>query len=483
MARLLSLLVAMAVAIAMGLLVTAAPWKLAANVLLGVIALVLTLINVEWGLALVIFFVPLAVQHKVAGLPTVAPVKLGTDDLLTVCIVLGALLNMARTKRVFWTASPLNLPLISYLAASLVSLAAIVANRGIGPAFLLSFLHLLKWYESVMLYCIVVGSTTTLRQVRRYLTLGLVGCAVVAVIQLVQRQTGASPELTGTLPSGQIIQRTIASFESDAVLGAYYAFFLGLILSLALSAQRRHHRWLMTGFGLMVAVTLFLTYNRASYVAALFMLVVLAWLTRRWRMLGVLAVVVLLFSLLPGVQERLAMTIQSRNPVTGQMTFDESSTARLGMWARAMRYFWTSPIIGIGFWGQRSLRYYGSTAHSQYFTILVETGLVGILTFGWIFWRSFRSANVLRRSTADPLVRTLTTGVMAGLAAVLCHAIFTETFDSFRLTSPLWFYLGLVMAAKQIGSPTTQPAAQPPSPAVTSTRMPLPRQIAPRPVP
>ncbi|MBI4355776.1 MAG: O-antigen ligase family protein [Candidatus Omnitrophica bacterium] len=469
MGRALLILGALLLAAVIGFILSMTKWQIATNVLLGVVALVLTMVSLEIGLGLTIFLVPLTVQQQLGQLAA-APVRLGSDDFLMGCMLMGALVNMARSKRVFWVRSPLNAPLMAFFAACLISLSYIIAHRGFGPAFRLSFLHLLKWFEPVTLYFLVVASVTRREQILRYIVAGLSGCVAVAALQMAQHRIGpASSEEWYQLPSGQLYYRAASSFGTEGILGAYYVLFLGIILALVLAVTHRRARVLLALFAGVVAVMLLITYNRASYLGAAVMLVVLGVLSkRRATVVAIMIGAVVLGACVPTVMERFTMTIQSANLQSHSVQFEDSAAARLGLWMRALKLFVQNPVTGVGFWGQRSMGLYGATAHSQYLTLLVDTGALGLMAFVWIFWTIFHHANRVRHAVTDPWLHALTIGVMAGLSGVLVHAVFGESFDAFRLTSPLWFFTGLVMAILRM----TPEAAPDAPPATTSSAAP-----------
>ncbi len=57
--------------------------------------------------------------------------------------------------------------------------------------------------------------------------------------------------------------------------------------------------------------------------------------------------------------------------------FDSGSTARIGMYNEALRFFDRSPIVGIGFNNYRVLSIYKTYSHSTYAEVLACTGIIG----------------------------------------------------------------------------------------------------------
>jgi O-antigen ligase len=83
---------------------------------------------------------------------------------------------------------------------------------------------------------------------------------------------------------------------------------------------------------------------------------------------------------------------------------------------------------------------------AQYPRILVETGVVGLLAFGWLIYILFLVGLRTWRNQQNDLLRGLSVGFIAGLVGLLVHAFGANTFIIVRIMEPFWFLTGIVIA-------------------------------------
>jgi O-antigen ligase len=141
----------------------------------------------------------------------------------------------------------------------------------------------------------------------------------------------------------------------------------------------------------------------------------------------------------------------------------DTGETRLYFWGIGWRMFLDHPILGVGTYnyGIRAPEYqdpyrvawrshtWGRVAHSLYFTLLPELGLVGTVLFGAILvwclrvWRRLRRLG--RGAPDDPYLRT---GALAasGLAAGVVGTLVTGAFLSVLYYPVLWILVALLAA-------------------------------------
>lgn len=433
---------------------------------LGVFFLFMALTNFETALLILLFIIPLSVQLNVSSAGG-APVDFGTDDFFIGCLFISWLVYIAKNHQSPFASNPLTLPFIAYFGACVISLLSLVMIGKGNVA--LSVLHLVKWYEYVFIYFALISSLKTREQIVKFTILGVGSAVLIATIHLFQILTG--------LVHGEDVRFfkwATASFESNGILGAYYLFFISIIGSFFVSVQKGTHRALLVGIAGMMSFALFYTFARGAYLGMVFALVFLGFLHHK----KMLVFSLLLLAVVPAftnhaVSERVTMTIQlDQNKMndlgmgspSGKLKgyrayqaggkviqLDESSAQRLIQWAKARRAIYQNPIIGTGYWGGRFLGVFGfTTVHNFYLTVLIETGVLGLTAFLWLSWCIVANAASFGNRTGDPFYCALARGISAGYFGILVHCFFGETFESFRLTGPLWIMCGILFAAKRI---------------------------------
>lgn len=103
------------------------------------------------------------------------------------------------------------------------------------------------------------------------------------------------------------------------------------------------------------------------------------------------------------------------------------------------------PILGSGVTG------YGFV-DAQYPRVLVETGIIGMISFFLLLAAIFRQGKIVFRGTSDIVYRGLSMGFLAGFIGLLVHAVGANTFIIVRIMEPLWFVLAMVVMIPQLES-------------------------------
>lgn len=412
----------------------------------GMLCFILTIINIEIGLALLIFVIPFTRQitlTKVGG----APIDMGTDDILLLFLIFGWLGYMAKSKQIPIVRTPLNWPFAVFFIACAISLVPLSLFQS-GKVVGFCWLHLLKWYEYVFIFFMVTSIAPDINQIKKYLVLFLISCGLIAGLQIFQRLTGdvtLSPFLTTKGP----VSRATSSFESLGILGAYYVFLIPFAITFFLRAKNMAFKLFLVIFCMLLFYSMFTTYSRAAYVGIIPALITLGVLRKNKWILILLPLFVVLVPtvLVPSVGERASLTIIQTEP---HFRLDPSADSRISMWKVGWEVYLQHPFLGIGYWATRFV-VFKTTIHNQYLTILVETGILGFSLFIWLFYRIFQSAiNLLRNSIQHQFLRDLGIAYLAGLVGICIHMFFGETLEASRILGPLWFMTALIISANRL---------------------------------
>ncbi len=161
-------------------------------------------------------------------------------------------------------------------------------------------------------------------------------------------------------------------------------------------------------------------------------------------LIPVLIVIVISPLFLPKtVVDRVLYTVRQA-PEQGQFNIagtriDTSTSARLESYRMVLtRDFIKQPIIGYGVTGY-------SFVDAQYIKVLADTGIIGFMAFAYLLYVTYKNARGAYRKTKDPLFSGLTLGYLAGLMALLVHAIGANTFIIVRIMEPFWFLTAMII--------------------------------------
>jgi O-antigen ligase len=401
----------------------------------------------EFGIYVVIFSMLLSPEFMAGGLAGRGTLGRGftlrLEDFLLVCIGLSWFARGALDKsKGLFRQTPLNRPMAAYIVVCfLATLWGKVTGSVQGYA---GFFFVLKYFEYIVVFFMVVNYVESEDQVRRLLFCLFLTCFIVSIYGLLQ------------IPSGV---RVSAPFEGEEgepnTFGGYLVLMGALAVALLDRLQDIRVRvglFLLLG---VVVVCLVYTQSRASYLAVIPAYLVLSIFSRRRNYLvaGLLIFLALSPLVVPRVAtERIEYTFkQEKDPnqiTVAGMRFDSSTSARIISWKEGLSDWRKRPILGHGVCG------YGFI-DAQYPRILVETGMLGALAFAWLVCALFRSAFETWKRHEDDFLRSLSVGVMAGLVGLLVHAIGANSFIIVRIMEPLWCIAGILFALGAIKDETT----------------------------
>jgi hypothetical protein len=216
-------------------------------------------------------------------------VTLRLDDFLLVIISFSWLAKMAINKELgLFLRTPLNKPIAFYILVCLVStlLGSLFGRVDLKTGFF----YVMKYFEYMIIYFMVVNHIDTKDQVRRYLWAMLITCAIVSIIGIAQ------------IPSGE---RVSAPFEGEMgepnTFGGYLFFMMAITTGLFLASTLLSSQLLYGLLTLLFAIPLLYTQSRGSYVAVAATMLSFVWLSQKkhWVIIAIALVGIISAFLLP----------------------------------------------------------------------------------------------------------------------------------------------------------------------------------------
>jgi len=414
------------------------------------------------GLIGVILFIPIRRYQ----LPGSLPFDLEPYRLVVAFIVLGWFASLLVDRRVVLLRTGFEGPIALIAFAALGS---VVANPGRVAAlsddvtkdltFLASFLVLLYLITSV------VSGLAVLDLFAKVLVTG--GC-IVGMFALIESYTGYNvfndlgraltilevKELPDADVRGARL-RVSASAQHPIALGAAFAMILPLAIYLAKCSPRRRPWWLLTCVVLVLGAVA--TVSRTGILMLLVVGLVFLRLRPRetkrlWPLL--LPALVVAHLVLPGAIGSLKSAFF---PAGGLVAEQSSGAGRRGSGRIAdigpgLTEWSRNPVLGQGL-GTRitdAERQNASILDNQWLRTLLETGLVGLLAWLWLFVRSVRRLCRAAREDSGPRGWLLT----AIAASVTAYAFAMLTYDAFsfiQVTFLMFMTLGFASVALRMG--------------------------------
>jgi O-antigen ligase len=383
---------------------------------------------------------PEIVVGETAGASLGRGITLRLDDFIILIVSFGWLARMAIHKELgFFLKTPLNKPIAFYIIACFIS--TLVGGLMGRLELKTGLLFVVKYFEYVIIYFMVVNHVHDKKQIQHYLWVLLLTCFIVSLIGIAE------------IPGGE---RVSAPFEGEVgepnTFGGYLVFMMGIPLGLFLTTKLWRERLIYGGIALLAFIPFLFTGSRTSYLAFFPMLLVFVWLSEKRKLVipSLLFLAVLLPLTAPQkVKDRISFTFtQAQHPdqiQVGDIRLDTSTSIRFRSWQEALRTIGEHPTLGFGVTGYQFV-------DAQYPRVLVETGVIGLFSFIFLLLAILKQGLKVFWGTSDVLYKGLSMGFLAGFIGLLVHAVGANTFIIVRIMEPFWFVLAMVMMISQLES-------------------------------
>jgi hypothetical protein len=397
---------------------------------LGVV--LVTFIDTNIGLILILLSMLLSPEIEI-GATAGRSVVIRAEDMLLILVSLTWLAKMALKKELpFVRRSPLNAPIGLYTAILFLSTLKGMITGGVIP--LKGTFYVLKLLEYFILYFIVTNHVTKPREVRLFF--------IVLVVTVL---------IVGLYCNSSIgrVDRISAPFEGEGepnTLGGYLLFVMSIIGGVVLYDENKR-KYLIPAFLFLVPTFIF-TLSRASYLGVVPVLIAFAVLSRKKSVinsvLAVILIAMLAFAFGPRkLRDRVIDAFRPEEQQSlkrvGVLRLGPSPAARVESWRNVLvEKLPKKPFLGYGVTGAGFL-------DSQYFLVLVETGVIGLGIFLWMMWRVWEAGLRSFKTVDRPFYRGLAIGYLAGFVGLLVHAIGSNTFIIIRIAEPFWFFTAIVV--------------------------------------
>ena len=448
----LLIIVALALAGVLGALIISNEPTVILPIFFGLLLLIVAFLSTPASLYILVFSMLLSPEFLVGGVGAGATesrgITLRFDDFLLIVIGFVWLAKRAFFKGdTLFARTPLNGPIMFYIAMAVVAtLIGLLEGRVKGTT---GFFFLLKYYEYVLIYYMVVSSVETEKQAKNLLIASLATCFLISLFAISQ------------IPSGD---RVSAPFEGETgepnTLGGYLVFMLSVVAGLILTPGSLRRQWPLYVLLALGTIGLFATLSRASFLAAgVVALVLSVRLLRRKPIVGSMILIALLATpwwAPEAVTNRILYTftqpVEEGQIRIGAVRVDTSTSDRLRSWQQSARYWQSYPIWGTGVTG-------GPFMDAMYPRVLTETGTVGFVAFFILVGAVFRMGWSAYRQAQDPFQQGVAMGFLLGFMGLLVHAVGANSFIIVRIMEPFWLVAALVARGLTI-SQAAQPAGE-----------------------
>lgn len=429
------------IALLSGFLISQYPTGILIWVALACAIFIAAFINTDWGLYILIFSMILSPEITIgetAGASLGRGFTLRFEDFLLFVIGLSWFAKNAVNKELgLFLKTPLNKAIFFYVLSCLVSTGfGIIAGR---VGLKTGLLFVLKYMEYFIVFFMVVNHVKETNQIKRFVFCLLMTCLITSVLGILQ------------IPGGE---RVTAPFEGEAgepnTLGGYFLFVGAIAAGLSIKSENSKLKYSLILLILVMISPFLFTQSRSSYLGLIPVCLILALLTKHKIIVtGILAVTFLLspFILPFQVKNRILYTInqaaESEQVKIGGLHLDTSTSARLVGLKKIVTDLPKHPLIGYGVTGYEFI-------DSQLPRVLIETGVLGLLSFVYLLYSIFKLAMRNLKEVKTSYFKGLTVGFLAGFIGLLFHGLGANTFIIVRIMEPFWFFVGIIAVLPEL---------------------------------
>ncbi len=419
-------------------------------VMLGILAVVVaigaTLYSPALGLSVLAFTYPFDLVTY-AG-----PIKLTTSALLMAILLIVLLGRTLWGSRWHWSSTELDLPVLVFAGATLLSLL------GLAGYWEDQIVGLLKALGGFVMFFL---ATQALRaRVDVWLVIGAVLAAASAQAAVIAFQV-----LTGSVIVSEET-RAIGTVDDPNLFAGYLVLVAPLALTVGVSFRKWWTVAVTVGILIAFSVALIATLSRSGWIGALVGLVMVAVVLPERRRLvagltGGIAVTAVLILLAP-IAARIAPH------ATGP---EEMLAARIEIWMVALAVGLHHPIFGVGV--ANFVNYYPqyggvvqgiNHAHDIFLNMFVERGILGFLAFTAVVLFVFKSLWQSLLTNKSTLDRALVAGLIGSFAGYLVHALVEVSYYDYKVLLLFWLMVGMAAAIPKAGRGNSTHARNAPLP-------------------
>lgn len=373
------------------------------------------------------------------------------DELLLIFAALAWPVQMALRGRLVYRLTPLDLPILLYLAAATFLFLVRSPQPGIAIEGIRVYVEYIFWF-------FVAANLMQNKRQARALVNGLVALGtLVAIHGVYQYIIGVQIPTTwlDATESG-VRTRVFSIVGSPNVLGSFLVLVIPITVSQVLSARSRLLKYLYVLCLTPMALSLIFTYSRGAWLAMAGAFVIYG-LIYNWRILLALgAAAYAAPKLIPGISSRIAYMLSPA------YLLSSARAGRVARWNMALDKLKNHPLTGEGFGrfgGAVAARHIPSSHYVDnfYLKTAAESGIIGLAALVWLFVSGVRCALNSYRRLTDPYLKGLAGGLIAGLLGVLLHNGVENIFEVPMMSTYFWFLLGMTAALPHLEGQETPP--------------------------
>jgi putative inorganic carbon (hco3(-)) transporter len=312
----------------------------------------------------------------------------------------------------------------------------------------LSFRFFIFYLNCFLLVYITVAELDTKEKFETFMRIALLGVFITGVYGIYQNYKGIpilASQVDTSIDSNLVgrVYSTIGNANNYAeLLVMFFPFFATLFFN----AKKIQHKAVYVAMAIPCTISLLLTYSRSSWIGLVVAIGIFV-LLKEWRLIPVFGIIgLVIFPFLP-------LSITSR--IMTIFSGDTSTNMRFGIWKQTMpliREYWSTGIglgqdVFIALMKNYPTLLKAVHAHNIYLQLLIETGILGLLSFIALKIHLFKeTVVVILNKKIDMAYKNHIIAGIASIFGLLVVALVEYIWHDHRIMLIYWLMVGLVIA-------------------------------------
>ena len=327
-------------------------------------------------------------------------------------------------------------------------------------------LRILLFFAAAFIFTYVIAADMRdAKQLFKLLAFIYSAVVVTAVYAIIQRKFNlvyADASLTDLTINSGIPGRVTSTLDNPNNYAEFLVLFMPLCAAFA-GTRKNQLSCVALLIGLVFpAVALIMTYSRSGWISLMLAALIYIWLRNKKLIPLFIALALLAIPFLPStIVTRLTTIVTSFLGSSGHI--DSSAQYRFQLWESVGYMIRDYGVNGIGL-GPASFAslspLYDTVdgavhTQSQYFELILETGILGFVSFMWLILRCIKDSVIARRR-ADGLVRALLIACTAAFVGIAFSCIVEYLWFYPRVLFAYFILLGITFAAIFMANPEAE---------------------------
>lgn len=378
---------------------------------------------------------------SLCGFAVFSPWSIAGAQTMVALGLLAWLAKMLLAGRVNLTRTPLNLPILLYVATLVI--AVIVSP------FKMHSLLAFKEEWLLLIFFLIVNNVKEEGEVEKLLTILIAVSTLVGLYAVWQHYSGMDMYRSASLEPRGSVFISLGFFSHHLTFGGYLMLTFLLASVLSLHAKRSGLRRIIDFCApIVLGFSLVFSYARSAWLGVVMGILAFGVLKGGkfilLMMVGICVLAFLIYVIEPTSWDRVKEINLSK---------DKPESTRIRLWQTSIAMIKKSPVwgVGLGGWGVLFDEYkvegaYAATCHphNDYLNVAVNTGLLGLLAYLGI-WAVFLHSTVrsVLRNTGSRLARSVQMGGAVAIAGFLFAGLLQCYYTDAEVNMLVMFILGL----------------------------------------